>query len=153
VYGFYSVATDNAGNQEQKTASAEASTTLDSALPTSNVLPLPSFEPKTFTVSWTGNDGTGSGIAFYDVYVSDNGGLFALWQSATTATSASYTGVDKHVYGFYSVATDMVGNQEQKLASAEASTTVDNAAPSSSVSPLTPYTNTKTFTVSWTGSD
>ena len=42
-----------------------------------------------FTVSWSGSDGAGSGIADYNVYVSDDGGAFTLLQSDTTATSAT----------------------------------------------------------------
>ena len=45
----------------------------------------------------------------YNVYVSDDGGPFTLWQSDTTATSATFTGQVGHTYAFYSVATDNVG--------------------------------------------
>ncbi len=44
----------------------EALSTIDAGLPTSSVNPLPATSPKTFTVSWAGDDGIGSGIAFYD---------------------------------------------------------------------------------------
>ena len=41
--------------------------------------PLPATESSTsFTVSWSGSDGDGSGIASYNVYVSDDGGPFTL---------------------------------------------------------------------------
>ena len=42
----------------------------------------------------------GPGIAGYNVYVSDDGGPFTLWQSGTSATSATYTGQVDHTYGF-----------------------------------------------------
>jgi hypothetical protein len=53
--------------------------------------------------------GAGPGIASYDVYVSDDGGPFTIWQSATAATSANFTGRPGHRYAFYSVATDPLG--------------------------------------------
>ncbi len=98
----------------------------DTTAPSSTVSPLPQFETSaTFNVSWSGADDTnGSGIATYNVYVSDNGGAFALFQSGVTQTSAAFTGVDGHVYGFYSVATDNSGNVQATPGAAQAMTTV-----------------------------
>ena len=45
------------------------------------------------------DDPGGSGIASYNVYVSDNGGPFTLWRLETTATSDTYAGVVGHTYG------------------------------------------------------
>ncbi len=100
--------------------------TLDTAGPTSSVQPLPGVEPSTnFTVSWSGQDETGgSGLAFYDVYVSDNGGAFTPWLTGTTQTSATYPGTNGHTYGFYSVATDNVGNRQAIPAAAQATTQI-----------------------------
>jgi hypothetical protein len=76
-------------------------------------------------VSWSGSDGAnGSGIATYQVYVSDNGNPYTLWQPATAATSATYAGQVGHTYGFYSVATDKAGNVQTTPAAAQAGTTV-----------------------------
>ena len=150
-YGFYSVATDELGNAQSAPASAQATTTVDAAAPSSSVASLPSFSPGTFTVTWSGSDG-GSGIASYDVYAAIDGGAFSLWQSDTTQTSASYPGSNGHGYGFYSVATDKVGNVQATPASAQATTTVDAAAPSSSVASL-PSFSPGVFTVTWSGSD
>jgi uncharacterized repeat protein (TIGR01451 family) len=98
--------------------------TLDLTPPTSSVQPLATRSPLTFNVAWAGNDGSGSGIAYYDVYVSTNGGPFTLWQTRTTAMSASFTGVDGATYGFYSVATDNVGHRQATPSAAQAVTTV-----------------------------
>ncbi len=127
--------------------------TIDAGAPTSSVSPLPAFSPGSFLVSWAGEDDTGgSGIASYSVYVSDNGGPFTAWQTGTTATSATYTGVDGHTYGFYSIATDNVGNiQEPTLA--QATTQVDAVPPTSSVAPLPATTTSSSFLVNWSGSD
>ena len=103
----------------------EALNTIDATPPVSHVLPLPATSPGTFQVSWAGDDGAGSGIATYDVYVSDNGGPFLDWQTAVTTTLANFTGADGHTYGFYSVATDNVGYRESTPSAAQASTTVD----------------------------
>ena len=81
--------------------------TIDASPPSSSVAALPATTTNTsLTISWSGDDGAGPGIADYNVYVSDDGGAFTLWQSDTTATSAIFTGQVGHTYAFYSVATD-----------------------------------------------
>ena len=55
---------------------------------------LPASSPSQFTVSWSGTDpDNGSGVAVYDVYVSTDGGPFVPFQTGTTATSATFTGI------------------------------------------------------------
>src|SRR5207302_10379833 len=74
---------------------------LDSTPPTSRVAALPAFSPGMFTVSWSGaDDPGGTGLASFDVYVSDDNGAFTRWQTHTTQTSATYAGQDGHTYGF-----------------------------------------------------
>ena len=87
---------------------------------------LPQRQTSTsFTVSWSGEDDAGgSGIAAYDVYVSDNSGVFTLWQSDTSQISATFTGQIGHTYGFYSIATDNVGNVQAIPAAAQATVTI-----------------------------
>jgi RHS repeat-associated protein len=99
--------------------------TIDAGTPTSSVASLPAVSLPTFTVSWSGQDDAGgSGVAAYDVFVSDNGGPFTAWLTGTTQTSAGYTGASGHTYAFYSVATDNVGNREATPTTAEASTLI-----------------------------
>ena len=96
--------------------------TLDITPPTSSVNPLPSTTTSTsFTVSWSGSDPTGPGIADYNVFVSDDGGPFTLWQSGTSATSAIDTGQVGHTYAFFSVATDNLGLVQTTPSAAQAS--------------------------------
>src|SRR5262249_44802344 len=95
--------------------------------PTSHVAPLPTtlatdVQPPRFTVSWSGQDASGSGIAAFDIYVSDNGAAFTRWLTGTKQTSATCTGVFGHPYALYSVATDSVGHREATPAGAQAST-------------------------------
>jgi hypothetical protein len=103
--------------------------TLDNSPPTSSVTSLPAIEPNSnFTVYWSGTD-IGSGVASYNIYVSTNGGGWMLWQSATTNTSATFTGQMYNTYGFVSVATDNVGNQETLRANADAVVIVTDHTP------------------------
>jgi hypothetical protein len=97
--------------------------TADTGAPTSSVQALPAFSKASFPVSWSGQDDPGgSGIASYNIYVSDNGGTFTLWQAGTPQTSATYPGQPGHTYGFYSVATDNVGNVQPTPTAAQATT-------------------------------
>ncbi len=153
TYGFYSIATDNVGNVQPTPGSAQATTKVDATPPTSTVTALPGFSPGTFTLSWSGQDNVGgSGIASYSIYVSDNGGDFTPLISNTTTTSISFTGTDSHTYGFYSIATDNVGNVQATPGSAQATTKVDATPPTSTVGAL-PGFSQGTFIVSWSGQD
>ena len=115
----------------------ETINTIDEIAPTSSVAALPSTTSQTsFTVSWTGSDNAGgSGIALFDVYVSIDGGPFALWRAATTETSAVASGEVGHSYGFYSIATDNVGNRQSTPAGAQATTTLTAGGCTYSISP------------------
>jgi hypothetical protein len=124
-YGFYSVATDRAGNIQPTPTSAQATTLVDTTPPSSSVNTLSVASPSNFTVSWSGSDGVhGSGIASYTIYVSDDGGPFTAWLTATTQTSATYSGALMHTFAFYSVATDKAGNQQATPTTAQATTQV-----------------------------
>ena len=103
--------------------------TIDAGAPTSSVTALPAFSQGKFTVSWNGQDDAGgSGVAGYDLYVSDNGGTATLYQSGLTATSLQFTGQNGHTYAFYTLATDNVGNVQTAAAAAQ-KTTVDTTLP------------------------
>ena len=137
----------------------QALVTIDAAPPASSIDPLPATENSTsFTVSWSGlDDPGGSGIAAFDVFVSDNGGSFIPFLLGTTVTSATFTGVNGHTYGFYSVATDNVGHVQSTPTAAQATTKLivgpDTTPPTSSVNTLPVAVNTTSFTLTWSGSD
>ena len=102
----------NGGSPEPPVSTNIWFNSLDNTPPRSSVSPLPRDEATpTFTVQWSGTD-VGSGIGTYSIYVSIDGGPFTIWQNNTAATSAAYTGEVGHSYGFYSIATDLVGNVE-----------------------------------------
>ena len=65
---------------------APISNSIDAGAPSSAATALPTSSPLTFTVLWAGyDDAGGSGIASFDIYVSDNGGPFTVWLTGTTA--------------------------------------------------------------------
>jgi hypothetical protein len=103
---------------------AVVTNTIDATVPTSSVSALPADSGTSFTLQWSGSDGIGSGIANYTIYVSDDGGAFTPLLSNTTQTSTTFMGQDGHTYGFYSVATDNVGNVQPTPDSAQATTFV-----------------------------
>jgi hypothetical protein len=113
---------------------------LDSTAPASHVTSLPATEnTTTFTVTWSGTDEAGgSGVAFYDIYVSDNGVAYTPLLSHTILTSTQFTGTVGHNYSFYSVATDIANNVEAKPATADATTTVATGLTVASMSVVTP---------------
>ncbi len=100
--------------------------TIDAGTPTSNVDPLPATTgSETFAVNWTGNDDpNGSGISFFDIFVSVDGGAFSPFLLDTTESSAIFTGAAGHAYAFISAATDNVGHSEDLPTEADATTTV-----------------------------
>ncbi len=126
TYDFTVTSRNTAGNTSA--ASDSVALEVDTATPTSTVAALPAEAPSaTFAVSWSGNEGTNEpGITYYNVYVSDNGAPFTLFQADTVATSAVFTGQAGHTYAFYSVATDYAGNAQPTPATAQAMTTVPN---------------------------
>ncbi len=103
----------------------EALNTVDAGLPTSRISALPATSAAPLTVSWSGTDDAGgSGVAFYDVYVSTNGGAYTVWQSRTTGTSAEFSGALGSTYRFYSLATDHVGLTQDQATSVVVQTLV-----------------------------
>lgn len=103
----------------------------DTTAPVSSVKPLPAESPLEFQVSWSGNDGTGSGIAAYDIYRSTDGGAYSPWLTQTTETSALFRGEPGRTYAFQSVAIDRAGNREATPAGPDATTrtAIENRAP------------------------
>ena len=87
-------------------------------------------------MSWSGqDDADGSGIAAYDIYVSDNGGPFNPFLLNTTDVTATFTGAAGHTYGFYSVATDNVGHVEAPPLAPDATIQVLGASATTTLQP------------------
>ena len=159
---------------------------MDTTAPSSHVVNSlgTSQATETFSVTVSFDDPTSglspaSGVSSVDLYYSVNNGPFILYQTNSFAPSASgtttftFTGQDRNLYAFHSVAHDAAGNLENKSATAvEASTTVPDlnppithvlssspsyswgSFPSSNFSSLTAssYAN-GVFTINWAGAD
>lgn len=101
---------------------------VDSNAPASSITQLPVASPARFPLEWSGDDGVGgSGIAFFDIFVSVNSGPFTNWLARTTLRSAIFEGVNGVSYAFYSRATDVAGNVEVAPTSPDTQTTASNS--------------------------
>ncbi len=100
--------------------------TLDFDAPESNVLPLDNtIKDTVFNVSWEGDDGNGSGISYYDIYVSENKKPYEIWKFRTQKESAKFIGQNGNTYRFYSIAVDKLGNREKAPTTEDASVTIN----------------------------
>src|SRR5262249_23691312 len=106
---------------------------MDALPPSSQVAALPVVSDERIPVTWSGEDEVGgTGLAFYDIWVSRDGGTFLPWLQQTTLTGALYDGLQGHTYAFYGVATDRAGNREPNPTRPDAITSVNltNSPPS-----------------------
>ncbi len=104
----------------------------DSTAPSSSITSLPAQSPELFAVSWSGQDNAGgSGLTYFDIFVSSNGGPFQVWFQQTTLRGSMYAGTRGSTYAFYSLASDQAGNREQPPGGADAQSAVNlvNTAP------------------------
>jgi predicted outer membrane repeat protein len=103
--------------------------TIDVEDPSSQVASAVAREcSQAIQVTWSGSD-PGSGIASYDVFVSEDGRPFGAWQNDVVETSATFLGEWGKTYAFYSRARDRTGNVEDEPVAADASATVADCGP------------------------
>jgi hypothetical protein len=129
---------------------------VDTNAPTSAVAILPAQSPMYFPVTWSGqDDAAGSGLAYFDIFVSSNGGPYQVWLSQTTLRGAVFSGAQGSSYAFYSVATDVAGNREPGPGLADATTTVSivNHAPVLTAIPDQIISEGETFSLKLPASD
>lgn len=125
----------------------------DTEPPVVTVNPLPIFSLRNFTVSWSGEDSGGSGIAYYDVQVRVDGGEWQAWLTNVIVTEAEYgNGENGRLYQFRARGVDNAGNEEP-FGAAEAQTTADTNPPIATINPLPGIINQNSFTVFWSGID
>ncbi|MBK9052512.1 MAG: PD40 domain-containing protein [Chloroflexi bacterium] len=128
--------------------------TLDNQKPVSQVTALASVSPATFTVNWSGSDTGGSGLKNYDVQIRDGvNGSWTAWKTATTQTSATYTGIGGHTYYFRGRARDNNYNLESWPTTHDTVTTVESSPPQVAMMTLPAYSRRQGFIVQWTGTD
>jgi hypothetical protein len=124
MYEFRARGEDRAGNVG-RLRDTEASTTVDSEPPTSEMDALPSsISERVFQLSWRGHD-HGSGIWYFDIRYRLNGGDWVPWQQQTLATSATFVAMLNGTYEFEVRAVDRLGLEEAFDGLPEASTVVD----------------------------
>lgn len=127
---------------------------VDNEPPEVSVKPLPEWSPQRFTVRWEGDDPGGSGIDHYDVEYRIPGESWIHWLDNTESTSAEWAGgANGTTYEFRARGVDNAGNVQPWPSDAQARTRVDAIAPSAGVNPLSPFTTSPAFLVSWSGSD
>jgi len=124
----------------------------DTTKPFASINVLPQWSKGSFTVSWSGTDSGGSGIAYYNIQYNQNGGSWHTWLSHVTSTSATFDGSNGQTYGFRAQAVDNCGNV-QDWTGTQAWTIVDSLPPQAYVNLLPEYTLTNSFPVTWSGSD
>ncbi len=131
TYAFYSIAHDNAGNTEVKQPAIEASTFLsDLTPPVTSVNGTTATNPSTvaastgtFTLNVSGTDAGGSGLAYFEVFVSVDAQTPVEINAAIPAGVADKSGDYRatilyqgltdgvaHQYHFYSIGIDGAGN-------------------------------------------
>lgn len=152
--------TKDAGNGLYSRLIVDYTVSKDTTPPVANVLPLPKWSPANFVVQWQGSDpnnpdGTpGSGIKYYDIFDSTNGGAnWNIFRAQVTSTQTNFEGgKNLYTYSFTARAADNAGNVGP-ITGVQASTTVDAVPPVATVNPLPVYTTSPSFTISWTGTD
>ena len=105
---------------------AVATNASDVTPPSSQMTALPSVSPRDFNVTWNGSDDI-TGIAYYDLYVSTNGGPYGLAAARLTSPGTVFHGQPGAAYAFFTVATDSAGNSEAPAVTPKAQTTVTTA--------------------------
>jgi len=102
--------------------------TLDASLPQAALNPLAPYITGTqILLNWSGSDSAvsdspGSGLLGVDLYVSQDGGPFILWQATLTSTVVVFNGEVGHTYAFYAQALDLAGSREPAQNQPEART-------------------------------
>jgi len=128
-YEFRARGVDTVGNAEAF-GNPEASTTVDTQPPTSQIQALPVItRTNPISVSWAGDDGGGSGIQYYDVQYRLNDGPWTLWQQQTVVTTAPFVAPEDGIYEFEVRAVDNRGQVEEFTNRREAIVIIDAVAP------------------------
>ncbi|TVR48813.1 MAG: tandem-95 repeat protein, partial [Puniceicoccaceae bacterium] len=117
--------------------------------PASSVDALPAESLDRFIVTWDGSD-DGSGIAHFDIFVSQDDAPFTPWLTATKKREALFEGEVGSNYAFYSVATDAAGNREATPTAAQAQTIITGTNQPPVLAPISDRTIDERQTLSFT---
>ena len=69
----------------------------------------------------------GSGVAYFSVFQSVDGGPFSIWLPASYESEQTFTGTSGRSYSFYSLATDWAGMLEDKEPLVETTTIITDS--------------------------
>ena len=101
--------------------------TIDNDAPASQVTALPAKEKSADIPLLLNGTDNGSGVSYYNVYVSEDGGTFAPLVKHAPGPGVTYSGVTGHTYAFFSQAVDGAGNVEPLKTAAETKTKIKGA--------------------------
>jgi hypothetical protein len=159
-YEFYTRASDAAANQEAAPSAADASVIRDTAAPSSSAAAPATTAAMSVNVTYTINDGGGSGpasIELWQRYTVLGGTPSGSYSKMATITGTAASGTFSNVataadgsYEFYTIALDAAGNREAAPASADATTVRDTRIPATNAGPLAPAVNLTTLPVPYT---
>jgi hypothetical protein len=163
-YEFYTRATDAASNLEAAPTSGYATTIYETTAPTSQAGSLPALINGTsLSVPFTAADEpNGSGIGSVTLYVSYEAPGSTSWSSYSsigspaTGTSGSFNVTltsGSGSYRFYTRATDVAGNTEAAPSTADATTVLDNVAPTSSITAPPSTSSASSISLTYSASD
>lgn len=102
---------------------------LDTTPPTAAVDALTPYQTElAFAVSWSGTDAL-AGTDSFDVQVRDGDTAWTDWLTETTAFSATFEGLDGHIFYFRARARDVLGNLGSYALGGDTATRVDTTRP------------------------
>jgi Concanavalin A-like lectin/glucanases superfamily/Bacterial Ig domain/Fibronectin type III domain len=156
TYGFYTLASDNAGNTQAAPAGAQTTTILDSTAPSSTASSPATSSSTSFSVAYTAS-ASAAGLAEVDLYAEAPGqtsySKIATNNSGNNTGTFTYTATAGNgTYSFYTIATDNAGNAEAAPGVADATTALDTTPPQSSASSPT-FTTSNSWSVGYTAAD
>ncbi|HUT03467.1 MAG TPA: PQQ-binding-like beta-propeller repeat protein [bacterium] len=154
VYYFYTIASDNAGNEEDPPGTFDDSTLYDTAPPVSSADCESVTNEASVTIDFASSDGEGSGVASTALWYKYESGS---WQDSSQSESGesgsfvfSFSG--EGTYYFHSISTDELGNEENPPSSADCQCEYDITDPSSSCETPT-YAKSTPMSVDFSASD
>ncbi|MBD3220392.1 hypothetical protein GF314_04045, partial [bacterium] len=122
--------------------SASESSTQDDESPTSSAQPPGTYQTgQTFEIPWTASDGL-SGLDRIELWFDDDDDgsydLYVTDENPSANTPFTFTAETEGPHAFYTVAIDLVGNEEAAPGTPDVTTLVDTVDPTTSAGPLDP---------------
>ncbi|MCD6327532.1 S8 family serine peptidase [bacterium] len=132
-YFFYTISEDQAGNVEEAPSGFDSETHLDTLAPSSSCS-SPAAAATPFTIAFESED-AGSGVGTTSLFWRLGQGDWEEWETPVAGEIGGFEFAPTQgdgLYGFYSIATDLAGNQEPDPGTPDTETLFDTVPPSSS---------------------